>query len=552
MNNTVLGFRQLVAIISLLIAWSDIGAAETPPLWGKLTGGPYAVGFKSTWQLDYSRRYNTTFDDKTTYAIGKAPRPILINMWYPAKRADNARAMPHRDYLAIQSADPHLAKFSIKLADYEYGVIAKEVMEKRPKDLTDREKTLLNQFLDMPTACVREAPPAVGRFPLVIYHSGAGSSFEDNAVFCEFLASHGFVVLGSAFPDQSGKSFNTDNREGSAHDIAFLIAYARQQPNIDWNHIGLIGHSAGAQASLVYRSQPGSPVDAVVSLDTTQDYHGVSDPLWHFTPEVVKNAKNIDCPLLMAAGPNAFFELADSLRSAERFYFTLNGMAHNDYIAQGGIHNDRLYQLHLGDQAVSADARAEEKAAMEKSKSGYEALCNYVLRFFEAMLKAEPAGKEFLAKQYRSTQFGGTDPHVEYVPIGRTGPDAYMAGSKVPPTPRQLRPFFNEHGSEKTIALLRRFRKQFATHPIYTENFEFYLVIDLLDQNRIKDALAFRDEFRESGLDCNKALLAIGKGYQKIGLARPAAIFYKRLLLLDPSNREAAGKLKEVEEGSKK
>ena len=115
-----------------------------------------------------------------------------------------------------------------------------------------------------------------------------------------------------------------------------------------------------------------------------------------------------------------------------------------------------------------------------------------------------------------------------------------------------IAPFFNEHGSEKTIALLRRFRKQFATHPIYTENFEFYLVIDLLDQNRIKDALAFRDEFRESGLDCNKALLAIGKGYQKIGLARPAAIFYKRLLLLDPSNREAAGKLKEVEEGSKK
>src|SRR5262249_30219062 len=53
-------------------------------------------------------------------------------------------------------------------------------------------------------------------FPLVIYHAGAGSSFEDNSVLCEFLASHGFVVLGSAFPERSGKSFNTDGGEGSA------------------------------------------------------------------------------------------------------------------------------------------------------------------------------------------------------------------------------------------------------------------------------------------------------------------------------------------------
>ena len=28
---------------------------------------------------------------------------------------------------------------------------------------------------------------------------GAGSSFEHNSVLCEFLTSHGFVVVGSAF-----------------------------------------------------------------------------------------------------------------------------------------------------------------------------------------------------------------------------------------------------------------------------------------------------------------------------------------------------------------
>src|SRR5262249_24781073 len=51
---------------------------QSPPLWGKLSPGSHAVGFRTVWQLDYSRRYNMTFGNATTYATGKAPRPILI------------------------------------------------------------------------------------------------------------------------------------------------------------------------------------------------------------------------------------------------------------------------------------------------------------------------------------------------------------------------------------------------------------------------------------------------------------------------------------------
>jgi hypothetical protein len=74
---------------------------EAPPLWGALPPGPHAVGFRSLWELDYGRAYNTRFDDNTSYAPGKAPRPILINTWYPARAADGRRPMRHRDYLPI-------------------------------------------------------------------------------------------------------------------------------------------------------------------------------------------------------------------------------------------------------------------------------------------------------------------------------------------------------------------------------------------------------------------------------------------------------------------
>ena len=77
----------------LLAVLSHLADAENPPLWGELCPGPHAVGFKSTWGRDYSRRYNTTFDDKTTYASDKAPRPVLVNIWYPT--SEEKRSLPH-------------------------------------------------------------------------------------------------------------------------------------------------------------------------------------------------------------------------------------------------------------------------------------------------------------------------------------------------------------------------------------------------------------------------------------------------------------------------
>jgi hypothetical protein len=84
---------------------------EVQMLWGKLNPGPHYVGFRSVWELDTSRPYNMIFEDKTAYASEKSPRPILINIWYPARGPNETRPMRHRDYLAIETEDPRLARF---------------------------------------------------------------------------------------------------------------------------------------------------------------------------------------------------------------------------------------------------------------------------------------------------------------------------------------------------------------------------------------------------------------------------------------------------------
>ena len=86
---------------------------------------------------------------------------------------------------------------------------------------------------------MRAATPSAGPFPLVVYHAGAGSSFEDNAWLCEELARHGFVVVGSAFSKADGSTFGIDARTGSARDMAFLVARARELPFVDWTRVGL-------------------------------------------------------------------------------------------------------------------------------------------------------------------------------------------------------------------------------------------------------------------------------------------------------------------------
>src|SRR4029077_13966493 len=95
--------------------------------------------------------------------------------------------------------------------------------------------------------------------------------------------------------------------------------------------------------------------------------------------------------VLMAAGPDAFFELADSLERAHRYYLTIKDLGHNDYIAQGVFSRERRALARRDEPVGSADERAAEAAELERARAKYPALCGYLLRFLEAELKGDAA-----------------------------------------------------------------------------------------------------------------------------------------------------------------
>ncbi|MEW6733156.1 MAG: helix-turn-helix domain-containing protein [Acidobacteriota bacterium] len=550
------GRYKIVAVVWVVSIWAIFASnvfAGDHQLWGNLPAGSYQVGFRSICKLDYTRTYHTTFADKSSYGEDKTARPILINIWYPTNDRVSDKAMRHREYLDLPTSEPQLDKFSTALSKYNREVICQEVIGKPLAELTTLEAQLLDQFLDTPTTCQRNATPAPGKFPLVIYHSGYGSSFEDNAVLCEFLASHGYVVVGSAFQDPTGASFNVDGKMASVRDMEFLIAYAQQLSNVDWRHVGVVGHSGGAHAVLRLRAQENSVIDAVVSLDTTQDYYSLADPRWsRLITTVTEGRHQFTGPLLVVAKPHAFFPMFDTLDRSRRYYLTLRDLEHNEFISQGCIRQNLRVQL-LTQARVQAgtdkpgEEEAKELVRLRTIRRSYESLNQYVLWFLNAYLKEDQSSRNRLVDPHLKVKLGGSEPHMEYVPEGTTNPPAYRSEETELPLPRQLRPYLQEHGIEKTVVLLKRVYKKDSTHSVLHPVFLFALVYQLLDQGKNRDAAALAAFARELHPDFNDLFVINGETFARVGKLDYAIKCLQMALVLEPGNQEVARKLQEVE-----
>lgn len=447
------------------------------PFWGDLESGPHGVGFHTDWMLDHSRTYDTTFADGSRHAESKAPRPLLVNVWYPAVVDDADERMVHGDYFEIGSKDPRLDRLARELARYAEDGFVEWTLGKKPPALDDWDRGELERLLTTPTACVPDAEPAEGRFPLLVFHSGYGSSFEDNSVFCEYLASHGYVVVGSAFLDETGGSFNIDGREGSARDLAFLIDAFHDDPRVDWKHVAIAGHSGGAHVCLRFQARPRAPIEAVISLDTTQDYVSALDPHWLHTEAMRENIDAETTPLLVVAGPHAFFQACDALIHSERTYLTFRELDHNDYTSQGILCAEVAARRAQATRPREAEAAARDAATRRR---GFEQCTDYIRLFLDARLKQSTTARELLASLYRRPPAGGELAHAEFVPVGTTTAAPYPDRSSTPPSPRQVRPFLREHGPEALLEIYERFRVSHPAAPLFHQQFAYALLYELV------------------------------------------------------------------------
>jgi dienelactone hydrolase len=380
--------------------------------WGELKPGRFPVGFRAAYQLDPARAYDSGYPLRGAIAPA-SPRPVFIAVWYPAA-APHDTAMGYRDYFRALTGDSAASDFAQRLRRFTRDAACRAMLGKDYEKLTDEERAAWEGALATPVFATLDVPAAEGKYPVVIYHPGASSTFEENAVLCEFLASHGYVVLSSAYqsPDSSHLNIEADLATSLA-DMSVLLRYAATLPFANAGRAAAIGHDFGAQAAMAWRTRHDSPLQAVVALDSSLVYL----PLDRFGElrALLERYPESPCPVLIFGDRkrNARFEGFDPyLRFAASYRATTVGLEHAAYLSQ------------------SYAARPDGVPA------DYRALCDAILRFLDGHLKNN---REALAP----LQSAAGPIAVEYRP----------PAAATPPTPVQVARIFSSGDPARLDAL---------------------------------------------------------------------------------------------------
>jgi len=333
--------------------------------------GPNAVGLRVVQQYDYSRMMEVQVDVFGKAVNASPARPIQILIWYPAKASAGQRA---------QVVDYQQAS----LTDTDYGVSIADATEQRAGWLAGPQKI---QF-SASTLATRDAAPSAGTFPVVIYAPSFAASAHENLDLCEYLASHGYIVISSRSMG-ARSTMMTDDIEGveaQAADIAFLANFAKTISQADMTKVAAMGYSWGGMAN-VFAAARSSRIKALVSLDGSIRYF---PKIWSAAPYV--RAANIPVPMLFLGAETSTAEMMETddklspsflntMKYSDVYVTTMHPMKHPDFSS---------WNLRFANDGAFGDYQRAD--VLQAYRSGVL----YVREFLNAYLKGDTNSLAFL------------------------------------------------------------------------------------------------------------------------------------------------------------
>ena len=368
----------LAAFFALCVCLcSALATPRTTEFKFPLKPGPYSVGLKVVYQYDRSRSFSSASLDPSTPHANDDARPLQTLLWYPSVRS-TAESMTVGDY--------------VQLADTEIHFNA-------PDEKENRWRSPLKSSFDIPLLALRDEKPAIGRYPVLIYAPSESSISWENADLCEYLASHGYVVLASPSMGASTRDM-TDDQDGitaQARDISFLITYAESLPDADLSEIAVVSWSWGGISSL-FASARDSRIDALIEMDGSMRYY----------PGLVKKAEDVHpermtIPLLFFTRNVSLEELDnDGISAADKDGpDILNAWIHGDLHTANMLGMAHPEFSSMFQRRETAQRFAENQVAdygREDANTSYGLVALYALNFLDSYLKHDASAKVFLNK----------------------------------------------------------------------------------------------------------------------------------------------------------
>jgi len=222
----------------------------------------FVAGFKTIQSKDTSRIYkpNTDTSDYLHY------RPLDIDIWYPAAASSKDTSLYFRNLLGLLET-----RANYYTASTVGNGFAKQMAQFFCESLKCSDSS---KVLNYKTDAYKNAMPAKGKYPLVIYLSSFNGMGYENFTMFEQLAKKGFIVVSinsiGRFPgDMTMK--NEDLLE-QVNDAVSTLNVLKGSDNIDFDRIGIVGYSWGGLAGSILANRI-PKASCLISLDGSEYHH---------------------------------------------------------------------------------------------------------------------------------------------------------------------------------------------------------------------------------------------------------------------------------------
>lgn len=367
---------RLSVLIFLMFFQANLIIGQTSLNKIDLENGNHKVGFRHYIRSDSTRTYSRIYD----YTNQTIARPIPVSIWYPSIQDTKGKEKLHvLDYLEILKEE--------------------EEWENLPNE------QILNWFYYANTPAnqnhlkeIANAYPktefAKGKFPVIIYTPSYQASSIENFALCEYLASHGYIVIASPSRGTETRWFSNNNAkemENQASDVAFLIKEVGKYEMANYDKIAVMGFSFGGLSNMIAQNK-NERIKAIVSLDGTERYqyallkkspffdiNKMEVPYIHMSqkeiPDNVLEEDNIEAEL------NTKFDLYDSISNSTVYRLKFHHLTHSYFSTLGILFGDR-------------DQR-QDKSDAEIMES-YKWVSSYTLNFLNAFLINDVSALSFI------------------------------------------------------------------------------------------------------------------------------------------------------------
>jgi dienelactone hydrolase len=479
--------------------------------------GPYAVGLRVVEQYDFARAYRGDTNVETGKPItGERARPIQTLVWYPAAKG-SGQSLTVGDYAKLGATADDFGHQPAERVAIQAKFVAAAVAT-LPSDRAKAE-------LAAPMQAHRDAAPATGKFPVVIYAPSFNAEAYENADLCEYLASHGYLVIASPSLGQASRGMSTDLEgvETQVADIEFLIGYVHGLPQADTGRLAVAGYSWGGLANAMAAAKD-SRIRALVTLDGSVRY-------W---PDIVKQSQYLvparaTAPMLyVAAAPKSVEETAADVNMDQSFlakmkYADLYKITMHPYVHAN-------FSVMFG-QRLMADSGygAYDKDELSVANGWVE---TYVRRFLDAYLKGDAASRAFLDTPVAMT---GAPRHLLAVDVAKS--------TGAPPTRAAFAAALHQAGVEKALATYQEFKTRDPGFEIAEPELNRwgYRRLAAGDTRMAVGVLKLATELHP---DSWNAFDSLGEAYAANGDKALATAAYRQSLVLNPKNANGVTQLK--------